>query len=392
MNKKEEEQLRIKAIARYVEGEKPSNIYSDLGRSKSWFFKWLKRYSNGGELWYKSLSRAPKTVNKSVKPCTERSIVKTKKRLENTKYAQIGALAIKWELTKLNIKPPQIWTINRILKREGLIKKREKGYKSKGKIYPSIAIDKPNKLHQVDLVGPRYIYSKERLYSVNAMDVFRHKVKIKNVPFRNSNNVISALIEVWKTLGIPFYCQFDNQEVFKGSTRRPRWFSRIIRLCLSLGIEPVFVPFSEPWRMAEIEHFNDVWDKIFFRAQYFQSLEHLSIEEKKFESFHNNNHCYSILKGLTPKAFEERLAFKPNLLDQDFKISKVEYQTEGKIHLIRFVRSDNILNIFGEKFFVKPSCQYEYVKATIDLKEEVMKIFLFNELIHEFKYALPYKK
>lgn len=223
---RKEEQLRIQAIARYVKGEKASNIYSDLGRSKSWFFKWFKRYREGGEPWYKTLSRAPKNVNKRVSPCTERLIIKTRKRLENTKYSQVGALAIKWELKKLNIETPQIWTINRILKRKGLIQKRTKGYKSKGKIYPSITIDKPNKLHQVDLVGPRYIYSKERFYSINAMDVFRHKTKIKSVPFRNSDNVINALIEVWKTLGIPLYCQFDNQEVFKGSTRRPRWFSR----------------------------------------------------------------------------------------------------------------------------------------------------------------------
>lgn len=152
------------------------------------------------------------------------------------------------------------------------------------------------------------------------------------------------------------------------------------------------MPFNEPWRMAEIEHFNDVWDKVFFRTQYFNNLEHLCVEEKKFESFHNNNYRYSVLKGSTPRAFEEKLKFKPNLLNNNFKISKVGHQTEGKIHLIRFVRSDNTLNIFGERFFVKPACQYEYVKATINLKEEVMKIFLFNELVQEFKYALPYKK
>ncbi len=391
MNKKEEE-LRVKAITKYIEGEKSSSIYSNLGRSKSWFFKWLKRFRNGVELWYKDSSRAPKTVNKSVEANIEKLIINIRKRLENTKYAQIGASAIGWELTKLNIKPPPVWTINRILKRNNLIKKREKGYKPKGKVYPLIVIDCPNKLHQVDLVGPRYIYTKERLYSVNAMDVFRHKVKIKSIPFRNASNVINALIEVWQTLGIPFHCQFDNQEVFAGSTRRPRWFSRVIRLCLFLGIEPVFVPFSEPWRMAEIEHFNDVWDKSFFRSQRFKNSNHLYREERKFETFHNNNHCYSVLKGLTPKAFEEKLKFKLNLLEKDFEISKINHQRKGKIHLIRFIRSDKILKIFGEKFYVKPACQYEYVKATIDLKEEVLRIFLFDDLIHEFKYTLPYKK
>jgi putative transposase len=389
MNKKEEE-LRIKAIARYIKGEKPSSIYLDLGRSKSWFFKWLKRFREGNELWYKDLSRAPKTVYRSTELYIEHLVTKIRKSFESTKYAQIGASAIGWELTKLKIEPPPVWTINRILKRNNLIKEREKGYKPKGKNYPSIAIDKPNKLHQVDLVGPRYIRTKERLYSVNAMDIFRHKVKIKSIPLRNASNVIDALIEVWTTLGIPSYCQFDNQHVFSGSNRRPRWFSRIIRLCLFLGIEPVFIPFSEPWRMGEIERFNDVWDKSFFRSQNFKNLNHLYREEKMFESFHNNNHCYSALKGMTPKAFEDKLNFKPNLLEKDFNISRIKHQRKGEIHLIRFIRSDKILDIFGEKFSLKPSCQYEYVKATIDLKEEVLRIFLFDNLIHESKYILPY--
>ena len=97
MNKNEE--LRIKAIARYIKGEKPSSIYADLGRSKSWFFKWLKRFREGNELWYKDRSRAPKTVYRSTEPYIEQLVIKIRKGFEGTKYAQIGASAIGWELT-----------------------------------------------------------------------------------------------------------------------------------------------------------------------------------------------------------------------------------------------------------------------------------------------------
>jgi putative transposase len=390
-NNEYEEQLRIKAVKRYLKGENPSRIYKSFNRSKGWFYKWLNRYKDGDSLWYKNLPRVPKTIHKSVDPHTEELIIKVRKRLEDTKYSQIGAGAIAWELTKLNIKPPKVWTINRILKRNNLIKKRKKGYQPKGKTYPSIKIDIPNRLHQTDLIGPRYLYTKERLYSLNTMDIFRRKVKIKSIPFRDAFQIMKTLIEVWKTLGIPEYCQFDNQQVFAGSERRPRWFSRVIKLCLSLGIEPVFIPFREPWRMAELEHFNDVWDKRFFRTQRFRSLNQIQEEEKKFEDFHNNNHCYSALKGMTPKAFEKSLNFKPNLLDPEFTIKNIEYCKEGKIHIVRFIRSDKILNIFGEKFRVSPVCQYEYVKATIHLKEELLRVFLFEDLVHEFKYNLPKK-
>jgi len=120
--------------------------------------------------------------------------------------------------------------------------------------------------------------------------------------------------------------------------------------------------------MTEIERFNDVWDKRFFRTQHFENFHQLQEEKMKFETFHNNNHCYSVLKGMTPQAFEATLDFRPKLLDTEFSMEDVSYKREGKIHLIRFIRSNRILHIFGEKFLLKPDCQYEYVKATIYIK------------------------
>jgi len=387
-----EEELRIEAITRYLTGEAPHSIYRGLNRSKVWFFKWLKRYQQGNHHWYKEFSRAPKSSPRALDPYTEELIVRIRKSLEATKYAQIGTGAIAWEFTKLTLEPPPVWTINRALKRHHLIKKRIRGYQSKGKSYPAITPDSPNKVHQTDLIGPRYLHTKERFYSLNTMDLFRHKVTIHSLLFRNAQAVMSALFRVWKTLGIPHYCQFDNQQVFSGSERRPRWFSKVIWLCLSLNIEPVFIPFREPWRMAEIERFNDVWDKRFFRNQHFKNFQHLQKEEKNFERFHNTNHCYSVLKGATPQAFEATSGFRANLLDSAFSLEDLTYKREGKIHLIRFIRSDKVLHVFGEVFLVKPDCQYEYVKATIDVKEQSLRVFLFDEIVQEFEYAIPKHK
>jgi putative transposase len=389
---RDEEQLRIEAITRYLAGETPSSIYKDLTRSKVWFFKWRKRYQQGHHLWYQGLSRAPKSSPHALDLSVEQLIVRIRKTLESTKYAQIGAGAIAWELTKLYVTPPPVWTINRVLKRHHLITKRIRGYQPKGKSYPAIEADAPNRVHQTDLIGPRYLHTKERFYSLNTMDLFRHKVRITSLAFRNASAVMAALLSVWKTLGIPQYCQFDNQQVFSGSERRPRWFSKVIRLCLSLDIEPVFIPFREPWRMAEIERFNNLWDKRFFRAQHFESLRHLQQEEKNFELFHNTNHCYSVLKGATPQAFEAALGFRAHLLNPAFSLKDVTDKQQGKIHLIRFIRSDRVLHVFGEPFLVKPDCQYEYVRATIDVKEQHLTVFLHDEVTQEFKYAIPKQK
>ena len=118
-----EQDLRKKAINLYMKGVKPKSIYSGLNRSKNWFFKWLKRYQTGDPDWYKDRSRAPKRQPTSVSKVDRERIISVRTHLESQKFAQIGASAIKWELSKSGYGFPSDRTINRVLKKEGLVKK-----------------------------------------------------------------------------------------------------------------------------------------------------------------------------------------------------------------------------------------------------------------------------
>jgi len=57
----------------------------------------------------------------------------------------------------------------------------------------------------------------------------------------------------------------------------------------------------------------------------------------------------------------------------------------GCYHLIRFNRSNSQLDIFGELFPAPPETQYEYVVATIDVKEQKLKLFLGKIQVEEYK-------
>ena len=118
-----ETELRIKAIQRYLQGEKPKSIYTDCKRSKKWFFKWLKRYQTGQKDWYKDQSRAPLNSPEKIHEVEKKRIIEVRKKLELEPFAQTGASAIKWELKKSGFGFPSDRTINRVLKREGLVKK-----------------------------------------------------------------------------------------------------------------------------------------------------------------------------------------------------------------------------------------------------------------------------
>lgn len=119
-----EEELRQTAINRHIHGgESPKNVYTSLNRSKKWFFKWLNRYQTGAPDWYKEQSRAPKTRPSEIDQEAKERILSTRQRLVSAPYAQIGVSAIKWELKKQDLPFPSDRTINRVLKREGLVKK-----------------------------------------------------------------------------------------------------------------------------------------------------------------------------------------------------------------------------------------------------------------------------
>lgn len=118
-----EQKLRITAIRRYLKGESPKSIYTDLNRSKNWFFKWLRRYKSGEPNWYQDRSRAPIRRPTEISEAEKQRIISVRTHLESQRFSQIGPSAIKWELSKSGFGFPSDSTIKRVLKSEGLIKK-----------------------------------------------------------------------------------------------------------------------------------------------------------------------------------------------------------------------------------------------------------------------------
>jgi len=201
-------------------------------------------------------------------------------------------------------------------------------------------------------------------------------VSVNPVNAQSRIAIVSSLINSSQSLGIPKYLQLDNKLPSRGSNRHTHFFGLVIRLCLYLGIEPVFIPVREPWRNGIIEHFQDVFDKAFFRSQVFNRYEDLCREAKVFEVYHNRNHRYFTLGGRSPN---EARTGNINLLDKSFELPARLLISPGYVHRIRFTRSNSILDIFGEKYHLP--IEYEYVMATIDTTSETLSVYLDGNLV-----------
>ena len=386
---KEEEKQRILAVRRFLAGEKPESICSSLGRSRPWLYKWVRRHSDHDDSWFRSSSKRPvNTANRT--PTEVEEIVKFVRLNLYNQDLFCGAQAILWELEDLGVSPlPSLRTINRILKRNDLTHRRTGKYEPKGTPYPKLPGLLPNQTHQMDMVGPCYLTGPIRFYGLNVIDTATARCGLHSSLSKSGQDVLDGTCDIWSRLGIPVNLQVDNAMSFLGSPKYPRALSQFVRLCLLHDVEPWFVPMAEPWRNGNIEQFNDHYQQEFLRKVIMTTTDELAAGTMAFEQRHNSSYRYSKIGGKTPikalSASKATLRF-PN--PDDKPQQRLEKPETGRYHLVRLIRSDLKLNILGELFSVPPEVKLEYVVATIDVKEQKLKLYLDKTQIDEFDYKL----
>ena len=81
--------------------------------------------------------------------------------------------------------------------------------------------------------------------------------------------------------------------------------------------------------------------------------------------------------------------FKPMTLAPVTKLPRLDYVADGQIMLIRSIRSDRYLDIFGEKFQVSKDLIYLYVKAMVVTEIHALQGYSGDELAQIFDYDIP---
>jgi putative transposase len=380
---------RTLAVQRYTAGENPEAICTSLGKSKSWLYRWVGRYLEGDTTWNETRSRRPLTTPTHTSAEIEEIVKMIRLNLYNHDLF-CGAQAILWEMEDVGVSPlPSVRTINRILARNELTHRRTGKYEAKGTLYPVLPSALPNQTHQADLVGPCYLKGPIRFYSLNVVDMATVRCGLHPSRSKSGQMVIDGIWGSWQRMGIPERIQVDNAMSFFGSPTHPRGMGPLIRLCLLNGVEPWFIPMAEPWRNGMIENFNDRYQQMFLGKVVMATEEELQSGSLAFEQRHNSKYRYSKLKGDTPlKALataNAKLRFPAEDEPPQHRQKKPEV---GKYHVVRLIRSDLHLNVFGECFAAPPETALEYVVATIHVKEQKLKLYLDKKQVEEFDYKL----
>ena len=387
-----EEELRKEAVRRRQAGESAEEIAAALGRTGRWVRKWSARADEETTnlTWAKGRSRAPHTSPSRTPEHLRQAILDARGRLVANPRAQYGPLAVAWELRRMGVSPiPPRWTIERVIAAAGLSRPRRRpaGYVGKGVPYPAGGDPEPGAVHQIDLIGPRHLDGAIEFHTLNLIDVGSHAAASTILEAPRPTWVAAGMAQMWTTLGVPAAAQFDNHSNFRGAIP-PGWahFGPVVATCLDLDVVPRFIPLREPWRNGVVEHFNDVWDKSFFRTERFGGLDHLRRENAAFVAFHNEHHRYSAHGGASPDEVWAGRTYQPLLPGYAVPTS---LPAKGRIEVVRYIRSNRRLDLFGKRLTVAEEHTHQYVTATIRVRaKQLVVVTMGGEIIHDGAFAL----
>jgi transposase len=348
----------VEAVRR---GQSQQQVARDFGVSPGTVNRWV-RHSRGQRLdrvdW-SDRSRAPHTTQRT-ESGIEDLVLEVRHQLQvESDLGFHGAEAILQALRGRHIDPlPSERTIYRILRRRGVRDGRQRVRRpppAPGWYLPEVA-RRSRELDSVDVVEGLVIKGGPQVEVLNGVSL--HGGLVASWPRGESVTakfVVECLVEHWREFGLPGYAQFDNDTIFQGPHTHPDVVGRVSRLCLGLGVVPVFVPPREPGFQAAIENSNGPWQaKVWGRFEH-ADLDALADRSRRHVAALRRHRADRIESAPHRDAFPRR--WRLNL----------QARLQGRMVDLRRTDANGWAEVLGRSFEVDRHWAHRLVRAEVDL-------------------------
>lgn len=174
---------------------------------------------------------------------------------------------------------------------------------------------------------------------------------------------VEKLAEHWQQAGLPGYAQFDNDTRFQGAHQHRDSFSRVMRLCLSLEVVPVFAPPREHGFQAAVESFNGLWQTKVWSRFHHEELLQLQERSDLYVAAHRLRTAIRRHQAPSRRAFPGSWGFE------------LQAPLRGRVIFIR--RTDPAGGVFllGRRFPVSRHWLHRLVRCDVDLDGQQIRFF-----------------
>jgi putative transposase len=389
-----EQDWRRKAIRLTLKGLRPCDILNRIPRSRPWLLKWQKRFTTLGWAGLQDQTRRPFKSPRQYTARTRAIVIRVRQSLEKRAVGLTGAREVRRELVRQHLVPtvPGLTTIKRWLRQAGLVTSVALPPATVWYPEPSFAPDFV--LHAMDWTS-RYLAGGVKVFAFHTVEAQTRALAQTISADKSTASVRQHAVQVWQTLGLPKGLQLDNDSAFTGGEKTPRRFGEFVRLCLYLGIEPVFTPPGEPKRNWLVEGLNGLWVHGFWERDRFHSVAEVERKSRKFVQWYMYQYCPPALAGLTPAQARHGVKRQRLTASQLRAVPERLPLTAGRLHFIRKVSPEGTIRILGERWKAGKGLVHQYVWTTVVTHRRRLEIYhrrserATTRLIKVYDYALP---
>lgn len=284
---------------------------------------------------------------------------------------------------------PSVATINRILARNGALdahKRLRRPAPPPGWYLPEVAAGR-SELDSFDLIEELKLKDGPQFSVLTGIALHARQVDAWPDEVIGAPKVVERLIERWRSLGMPAYAQFDNDTRFQGAHQFANSIGRVSRLCLSLGVIPVFAPPLEHGIQNAIEGFNGLWQAKVWQRFCFEDLAGLRTHSARYVQAHRARHASALDHAPARQAFPHRWD-----LDLDAPL-------RGSLIYLRRTDARGDLSVLGHRIHIHSNWPHRLVRCEVHLDEDRIQCFALRRrdpqtqpLLAEFEYRFPQKR
>lgn len=373
-------------------GKSMRQVSKDFGVSLDTVQTWVKRANDQrlDRVDWSGFTQGGRRNKCSTPEKLEGLVVRVRKFLkEFSPLGDFGANAIREELQRRGQKSlPSVRTIGRILSRQGLLDGKRKIRRPApvlGWYLPSVASRKAE-LDSFDFVDGLVIRGGQDVMVMNGVSLHGGLVCSFVESAWTSKKTVDAMVSHWRENGLPTYAQFDNDTIFQGPHNHLDTFGRVIRLCLQLGVIPVFAPPRETGFQAAVESYNGRWQKKVWNRFTFKNLLAVSRQSAMYVN--------AALKRSAPRRDS---APKRNPFPKDWKLD-LQKPLHGKVIYLRRTNENWQIRLLGRDYRVELAGPRKLVRAEVDLTNNEIKIYRIRRadpkkqpLLKRIPYKVPSK-
>jgi transposase InsO family protein len=319
--------------AHVLEGRSVSELAAAHGVHRSWIYKLLARYRDGGYEALAPRSRRPLSCKHGTPREVVEAIVELRRRLAGEGH-DCGAATIAYHLAKDmgGVPAPSISTIWRILKREGLIVPEPQKRPRSSLI--RFQADLPNEMWQTDITHWQ-LADGGHAEILNMIDdhsrLFLASQAFSTVKARDVVDVFHKTAELH---GLPACLLSDNGAVF---TATPRKGKVLLQTELQrLGIASKNSRPYHPQTCGKVERLHQTLKRYLDAQEPAQTLPELQRQLDRFVHYYNDTRPHRALNGRTPlQAYSARIKAKPATAKPitHFRVREDKVDAHGKVSL-----------------------------------------------------------